>query len=159
LLSNSDHLLPKKLAELRKRREHVVIPFSVCFCRQSQVGSELWIRRPNVFVAVFARQPSIESTTDAASLFKRRFADKSSAQIRNLGNFKLVHRIVLSQRRKEFLVADQFAQRFKHERAFASHDGRVLKRVAIVTRRPAGFHILAAERAIELVDAAKLLLQ
>src|SRR5204863_7404898 len=84
-LSDSNHLLPKKLSDFAKGGQHVlVIPGVGRFQWQSQITKirrQFRIRRADVFVAAFAREPSVESTTNRTPLFERRRGDKSSAQI------------------------------------------------------------------------------
>src|SRR3989440_3222841 len=134
VLSNLRHLLPEEFSQLRKWRQHRLIALGFGSRRQSKLLSQLRIRRANVFIATLARQPSIESTTDRASLFDGGARDESATQIIHVGNLERVRRIVIAQRCEKLFVAEQLAQGFKHQRAFRRNDCRILKRIAILAR-------------------------
>ena len=153
-------MLPEKLADFCERGEKAFVAFRIAgFSRQAKIGSQLGIGRRDIFIATLAGKPAIKSTRNGASLFKRRFADKRTAQIVHVGQLELVRIVVAPQGREEFFVAQKLSQSLKHQGALARNNRVVLQRIAILAGGAAGFHVFTAEGAIEFVNAAQLFLQ
>src|SRR3981081_4243188 len=122
MLSNPGHLLPDKLSDFVKCREHALVAFRVANSRrQPQIFSQLCVRRSDVFVAALAVQPTIESTSYHSPLFGRRFRGEGAAQIVQIRDFKLVRLVIAAEGCQELLVTKQFPQSLEQERAFAGN--------------------------------------
>src|SRR5437660_3516934 len=122
------HLLPEKLADFCERGEKAFVAFRIAgFSRQAKIGSQLGIGRRDIFIATLAGKPAIKSTRNGASLFKRRFADKRTAQIVHVGQLELVRIVVAPQGREEFFVAQKLSQSLKHQGALARNNRVVLQ--------------------------------
>src|SRR5438876_9345885 len=145
MLWDSRHLLPEELTQPRKGREKVSASPGVGLCRQAQLCGQLGIRRPDVFVAALAGKPAIKSTTNRAFLFYGRPGDERSAQVIRVRDFQRVRRVVITQRGKEVLVAEQFSQRFEHQRAFAAEAGRISTRIGCLMRGSGGIYVITVE--------------